>query len=294
MSKAQSERITLKIFFATIYTWILVGILYAVQFALFVPPILIWTFLFDKKERKVMYWLTRFFIKLFFSLFRISKFNFDISSIKKAKGPRIYILNHASQFDTFLIYLLPDRVKFFVKAVYTSLPFIGWTISLTGNILVKKPSDMNDDTNTLNKGLQVLKNGIPLLIFPEGTKSKTGDIGRFKTGGFRMAHEAKAEIVPVVLDTWNSIRPGGGLWARDTKVWMKALRPYKYEEYKNIDDKTLAKMIKIKMTEKLLNIRDTRRKQETNYYRHNEKYKIMDENALNKVLEFKKKNKMLI
>lgn len=288
--KSSKEKITLVIFLKTIFTWFLVTFLISILYIFFIIPFFIVAIIIDKKEKKLMFYLTRFTIRIFFKLYKTANFNINLSNLKKAEKPRIYILNHASQFDTFLMYLLPDIFKVFVKQIYVKIPFIGWTMRLTGNIIaVKKPDDINYETNLLDLGVNVIKKGYTLLIFPEGTKSKTGDIGRFKSGGFRIAYETKAEIVPVVLDTWNSIRPGGGWWIRDDRIWMKVLEPYEYNDYKNIDINDLIKLIKIKMIEELITIREQRRKNEKNYYRNADTYIDMDKNSLAKAKEIKEK-----
>lgn len=284
------EKITFIIFLKTIFTWLLVSTLIAILYIFFILPSYIIATIFDRKEKKLMFYLTRTCIRIFFKLYITSDFTIDLNNIKKASKPRVYILNHASPFDTFLMYKLPDIFKVFVKQSYVKIPFIGWTMKLTGNIIsVKKPDEINYETNLLRLGTEYTKKGYALLVFPEGTKSKTGDIGRFKSGGFRIAYETKAEIVPVVLDTWNSIRPGGSWWIRDDKIWMKVLNPYQYEDYKNINFNDFAKILKIKMSEELLNIRDQRRKNEKKYYRKLEKYILQDKEALEKISELKKR-----
>ena len=291
--KYLKAKVNLIFFFKTIFTWALVGILIFIQYTIFVPPLLIWILIFDRKQKKAMLWITRFFLRLFFFFYITSNFNIDLKGLKKAKGPRIYILNHASQFDTFLMYLLPGRIQVFVKQSYSKIPFIGWTIRLSGNIMVKKPDNPNIESDIYKEGIASLSNGSTVLIFPEGTKSKDGNIGRFKTGGFKMAYETKAEIVPVVLDTWNSIRPGSGGWIRDDKIWMIALKTYKYEEYKDIDVRDFAKMLRVKMSDELINIRNIRRKTEKKYYRKKDIFVELDKEAYKKVIEFKTNNNIL-
>jgi 1-acyl-sn-glycerol-3-phosphate acyltransferase len=287
----EGKEITIRTFFVTIFTWMLVAILIFIQYVIFIPPALILTLLFDRKNKKLMNLITKLFIKLFFILYITSDFTIDLGGIKKPEKPRIYIMNHASQFDTFLIYILPGFTKVFVKENYLKLPFIGWTIGLMGNIYVKKMKNINDiEENLIEAGKNELQKGFTLLIFPEGTKSKTGNIGRFKTGGFKIAYESKAEIVPVVLDTWNSIRPGGGGWIRDDKIWLKVLKPYQYEDYMKYEIKDFIKIVREQMTEELLNIRDQRRLKEKNYYRKKQIYVDLDNEEKLKLMSNKQKS----
>jgi 1-acyl-sn-glycerol-3-phosphate acyltransferase len=291
--KNSPEKITLVIFLKTLFTWGLVAILVAILYAFFIIPAFLICLIIDRKEKKLMFYLTRFVIRTYFKLYVTSNFTIDLGNIKRTKKPRVYILNHASQFDTFLMYLLPGIFKVFVKQVYVNIPFIGGIMRVTGNIIiVKKPDDMNYESDLLDIGKDVIKRGYTLLVFPEGTKSKSGDIGRFKSGGFRIAYQTKAEIVPVVLDTWNSIRPGGGWWIRDDKIWMRVLKPYQFEDYKDYDLNDFIKLLKVQMTEELIQIRDQRRLNEKKYYRNAEKYKIMDKKALEKVNKIKERLKL--
>lgn len=287
-------KLNLVIFFKTIFTWTLVGIMLAIEYIFFIPPLIIWTLIFDRRHKKPILWITRFFVRLFFFLYVTSNFTIDLNKIKKAKGPRIYILNHASQFDTFLMYLLPGRIQVFVKEEYSKVPFIGWTIRLSGNILVKKPGDANEEYSVYDEGVKELNDGATILIFPEGTKSKDGNIGRFKIGGFKLAYETKSEIVPVVIDSWDAIRPKNGGWIRDDRMWMRVLDPLKYEDYKNIDVRDFTKLMRIKMADELLKIRDKRRSTQDNYYRHDEIFVNLDNESRNKLKEFKQNHEMLI
>jgi 1-acyl-sn-glycerol-3-phosphate acyltransferase len=188
------------------------------------------------------------------------------------------------------MYLLPGKLKTFVKSYYTKWPFIGWTIKMSGFIYVNSKKNNLIETELIEKGIDVLNRGFSLVFFPEGTKSKDGNIGRFKKGGFNIAYESKAEIIPVVLDTWNSIRPGGGLWIRDDKVWMKILKPIRYEEYENITPKDFAKKLRYSMAEELYNIREERRKTQKKYYRKLQKYIELDNKSYEKISKYKNNN----
>jgi len=283
------EKITFRIFIITIFTWFLVGLLLFIQYFIFMPPLILFSLIFDRRDKKLINIVTHFFIDLFFFLYFTANITYIDNNIKKPDKPRIYMLNHASQFDTFIMYTLPGKLKVFVKKNYTKWPFLGWTIKLSGFIYVDPKKDTLFETSLVEKGVEALKRGFTLIIFPEGTKSKDSNIGRFKTGGFKIAYETKAEIVPVVLDTWNSVRPNGGLWIRDDKIWLKILDSYNYEDYKNYDPKKFAKMLRYKMAEELYKIREERKNTQKDYYRKLDKYVKKDKEVYEKIQEFKKK-----
>jgi len=285
--KELNDNLNLEIILTTFFTWFLVSLLILIEFSLFIIPSIILTILFDMKHKRILFWLTKFFIRLFFKVYLIGDFKINLNNIK-SNSPRIYMLNHASQFDTFLMYLLPGSFKVLVKKAYTKIPFIGWSILLTGNVLVKKMESDFEESNIIQDAIKKIRGGDNLVIFPEGTKSKSGSVARFRTGGFKIAYETKSEIVPIVLDTWNSIRPGGGAWIRDDKSWMKVLDPIKFDDYKNIEIKEFARSLRFKISEELLKIRDIRRKTEKKYYRNMEKYKKLDDELYQKLMEYKK------
>jgi len=199
-------------------------------------------------------------------------------------GARIYIFNHASMFDIILLFLLPENVKIMVKESYTEIPLLGTIIKKNEHVILKSGVETDEQNGTFDSAVKTLESGFPLVVFPEGTRSKDGNISRFKTGAFKIAYATQAEIIPVVIDSWNIVRPGDGLIFRDTKLYSKVMDSYKYEDYKNINVNDFTKELRKKMFIELRNLREIRVKKEKKYYRKTDFFIKLDKKAYDKVL----------
>ena len=90
---------------------------------------------------------------------------------------------------------MPDNWRIIAKASLGKFPFLGWHLSRTGHLLVdrKKP----DPLGILKRWKRLVTQGLSLIVFPEGTRSQDGTVGRFKGGGFLLAIQAGLPIVPL-------------------------------------------------------------------------------------------------
>jgi 1-acyl-sn-glycerol-3-phosphate acyltransferase len=220
--------------------------------------------------------ISKFYCRIFFILYFVQKLAIDRKefSCQGKNDRRIYVLNHSSMYDTVILNVIPGTGKTIVNEKWGS-SFFGFIQKMNGNIIIKNEPGISDSFSTIEKIKTKLEKGIPIIIFPEGTRSKTGKIEKFYSGIFRLAIDTKADIVPVVIDNWNTIRPGG-LWIRDVKPVIKFLRPIKYEDFKTASHKRISKYIRIKMIQELISIRDERRKKETTYYRKQKVFENCD------------------
>jgi 1-acyl-sn-glycerol-3-phosphate acyltransferase len=251
------------------------------------PFVLLLTFLFDR-ERKTLAYLIKFFSNVFYFLNFVQRNHVDRNCLKAPKKGerRIYVLNHASMFDVILIYLLPGPIKSLMKESYTKIPIIGWIAVLAGNIVLKE--DIDNRIGVYVTTVKRLENGSPVVIFPEGTKSKDSKIGKFYFGTFKIALETKSDLVPVVFDTWNVIRPGG-LWIRDVDINIRILDTVKYDDFKDMEYKELSDIFRIKLMQGLLDIRDERRNKKKYYYRKAQKYIDLDNEMREELKTLKEK-----
>lgn len=113
-------------------------------------------------------------------------------------GGAVMVSNHRSQADIFLISHLPWEMKWLSKASNFKLPFIGWAMRLAGDIPVYR--GVKDSARmAMARCGEYLDRGMPVMIFPEGTRSKTEDLLPFKDGAFRLAIEHQAPILPVAV-----------------------------------------------------------------------------------------------
>jgi 1-acyl-sn-glycerol-3-phosphate acyltransferase len=108
----------------------------------------------------------------------------------------IFVSNHQSIYDIPIIFWnIPWQLRIIAKQSLGSFPFLGWHLSRTGHLLVdrKRP----DPLGILKRWKGLVAQGLSLIVFPEGTRSADGQVGRFKGGSFLLAIQAGLPLVPV-------------------------------------------------------------------------------------------------
>jgi 1-acyl-sn-glycerol-3-phosphate acyltransferase len=108
----------------------------------------------------------------------------------------IFTSNHQSIYDIPIIFWnVPWQLRIIAKASLGRFPFLGWHLSRTGHLLVdrRKP----DPLGILKRWKGLVSKGLSLIVFPEGTRSADGTVGRFKGGSFLLAIQAGLPIVPI-------------------------------------------------------------------------------------------------
>lgn len=115
--------------------------------------------------------------------------------------PFVYCSNHQSLLDVLVLgSVLPHDYKWAAKRSLMNIPFLGWHLRLAGHVPVERSGGARSAAEVIAKFEQVLRQGKPLLVFPEGTRSEDGILRSFKSGGFYAAVRANAPVVPVALD----------------------------------------------------------------------------------------------
>lgn len=106
--------------------------------------------------------------------------------------------NHESAIDIPAVYYSKRWPGMVAKKELYSIPIIHGLLWLLRCVKINRQSP-REAIEAIKKGVENIENGEPMVIFPEGTRSKTGEIGSFKAGSFKMATRAKALVVPVVI-----------------------------------------------------------------------------------------------
>ncbi|MBL4651725.1 MAG: 1-acyl-sn-glycerol-3-phosphate acyltransferase [Flavobacteriales bacterium] len=128
------------------------------------------------------------------------------SSIDYSK-PYVFVANHQSYIDIPVAIRAVDCSLFFIaKKELKWLPFLGWYIMATGMILIDR-SNRRKAFESLKSAADMIKNGKSILAFPEGTRSKNGELNTFKKGPFMLAIQAGVPIVPIAISGTENIFP---------------------------------------------------------------------------------------
>ena len=150
------------------------------------------------RERRASLWAMRTWCRSGLRLLRISA---EISGLENVpSGGLVYASNHQGLLDTLLLGAwLPGDYKWAVKSSLLAIPFLGWHLRLAGHVRVDRSGDRKTIVSTLDRFVEVLRRGKPLVLFPEGTRSKDGRVMAFKRGVFLSAVRAGVPVVPVAL-----------------------------------------------------------------------------------------------
>ncbi|MCK5529002.1 MAG: 1-acyl-sn-glycerol-3-phosphate acyltransferase [Kiritimatiellae bacterium] len=145
--------------------------------------------------------------------------------------PVIYILNHRSSSDAFLLAGLTDEIVQVVNVWPLKLPVLGYFANLAGYLSVK---EMAMDEFASRCGT-LLDQGVSVAAFPEGTRSGTKQMGKFYGQPFRAAMQAKATVVPVCI-MGNEDKPSRGSYIiQPGKIRIRRLKPIMWDEYKDMN-----------------------------------------------------------
>lgn len=168
----------------------------------------------------------------------------------------IFLPNHQSLFDTVLLYSkIPHQISFIAKKEVMKMPIIG-TIAALCEVLLLDREDARSALKTLKMAANELKKDRNLLVFLEGTRTRTKDksIGTFKNGGIRPAYVTQATLVPIVIDrSWEIFDKT--LNKKRYRVQLVYLPPLKYEDYHHLSYADLAAHLQNLITDKLQQLR---------------------------------------
>ncbi len=141
-----------------------------------------------------------------------------------AELPYVVVANHMSLADPFLLSSLPWDMQWVGKESLFKTPVMGWIMSLGGDIALRRGS--GDSVRAmLDQCRRALDGGLPVMLFPEGTRSSTATVQPFKDGAFELAIEKQVPVQPVaVAGTANCMRKGSGRLGR-AKAIARILTP---------------------------------------------------------------------
>jgi len=148
--------------------------------------------------------------------------------------------NHHSIFDIFSLLKTVKRRHAYIAKIEIGRIFL----LHRGMRLIKceflDRDNPRDAVKTINSAIKTVKEGVLMVIFPEGTRVINGPIGSFKAGSFKVATKAKAPIIPMTIYNSEMV---GKRWPLSTKVRIKMHDPILYEDYKDMDTPAIAEMV---------------------------------------------------
>ena len=135
------------------------------------------------------------------------------------RAPHIFMPNHQSFLDGPLVMLLvPGLARVILKKSVLRIPIVGQAMRFVGFVPVDRKGAEGGKKSIARAAMLMREKGYSFLIFPEGTRSLDGRLGPFRRGGFFLALESGAPIVPVTIRGTRKLMPKGQWFARRGKV----------------------------------------------------------------------------
>lgn len=125
------------------------------------------------------------------------------------RRPFVVVSNHESFVDILLISHLPWEMKWLSKVEILRIPILGWDMWLAGDVPVERGT-ARSAVKAMRRCKEILAQRVSVIIFPEGTRSSTGEMLPFKDGAFRLAIDAGVPILPLVVAGTGTALPKHG------------------------------------------------------------------------------------
>ncbi|MBL8955994.1 MAG: 1-acyl-sn-glycerol-3-phosphate acyltransferase [Myxococcaceae bacterium] len=166
----------------------------------FVGAFLLWLFTlpFDKNQR-ALHLYSCFWAMTYVYINPGWRFRVERRDRLPWHGPAVLVSNHQSAGDILVLFGLYSPYKWVSKASIFKAPFLGWNMSLNGYVQLVR-GDKESIGRMMAHCEQWLDRGVPVLMFPEGTRSEDGNVKPFKDGAFRLSIAKNCPVVPIMLE----------------------------------------------------------------------------------------------
>ena len=218
-----------------------------VKIALFLPSIWLTAIQSKKESFQTRFNILKHWCKL---VVKVSGIKLQVEGVDKIPTDETlyYVVNHQGSLDPFIIVAtVPSPTTAVSKIENLKIPFLGpWFKNIEAIMLDR--SNMRSALQMVKDVAANLKNGRNVCIFPEGTRSKSMEMGEMKPGAFKPAYLAEATIIPVTLVNTFVIDVKGKQDMRAKAIYMD---PIRYNDYKDMSTTELADKIKNMIQENL-------------------------------------------
>jgi 1-acyl-sn-glycerol-3-phosphate acyltransferase len=180
---------------------------------------------------------------------RVQLFNAEVLDPNQSY---IFAANHRSAYDIpALLSKLPIPFRWLAKEGYFKVPLFGWAMKRAGYISINR-SNPKQAYQSLRQAAQKVNEGTSVIIFPEGTRQKTDQLGEFKKGGFVLALKSEKPMVPVAIQGSGRVLSKGGFWITPGTINVVLGNPIPTECYcKKKDADILMKKVREAIQENL-------------------------------------------
>jgi 1-acyl-sn-glycerol-3-phosphate acyltransferase len=188
---------------------------------------------FDLRRRRLLTFIMRVWCR---ALMLNPLWRVRLEGLENIDPRETYVVapTHQSYGDIFVLGVVPVHYVYLSKAEIFRIPFIGWAMYLVGCIVLHR-GNKDSARAAMELSARKLRNGVSVLIFPEGTRSRDGTLGAFKEGAFRLAVQTGRPILPIAIEGSRYILPKGSFqFTQHANIRIAVLPPIR------VDDKTEA------------------------------------------------------
>jgi len=209
--------------------------------ALFPVAVAVWavTSPFDRR-RVVLHQFTCFWASLYTWVNPL--WPVALNGREKIRRGETYVMvsNHLSLLDILVLFRLFRPYKWVSKIENFRIPFIGWNMRLNRYIELRR-GDRESIVQMMAECERTLRAGSSILMFPEGTRSRTGELQAFKTGAFELALRTASPILPIVIEGTSDALPKRGFVLRGRHpIRVRVLDPIPADSFAQMSAKELA------------------------------------------------------
>ena len=214
--------------------------------------VLCWPF---DRARRTVHELSRIQVRIFYAIRTL--WGQRVIGRKEVDRHQRYVIviNHRTVIDIPTLYYLPLNFRWVSKREVYKVPFFGQYLFLHGDICINRGRATEAMEQLLREVKLWLSRGASVAIFPEGTRSKDGEIHRFKAGAFLLAKEAGVAILPVVTEGTNTLIRPNGLYNWGNRITIRVLPPVPAERVAAEDPHVLMQEVHDAMCSALEEIR---------------------------------------
>lgn len=145
----------------------------------------------------------------------------------------LFVSNHQSNYDIPLLYTFsPIKMAFVAKQEMEKWPIVGELMKLRGCILLNR-TNPRKAVDSIKQGVNVLRNGESMAVFPEGKRSKSNSMNSFKPGSFKFALHSDVKVAPVVIKNSHKLMEANNGKIKPAKIEITFLKPINPKKYKD-------------------------------------------------------------
>jgi len=141
------------------------------------------------------------------------------------RRPYVFVANHQSNADPFLVAMVPWEMKWLSKKSIFDIPLLGWMMRVAGDVEVDR-GNKESARRAMAEMRERLDRKLSVLIFPQGTRSPDGTVGAFRDGAFRLAIESGVDVVPLAVSGTAESLPKGSIAFQKTSASVTVLPPF--------------------------------------------------------------------